>query len=116
MRNLCLVGLALLGAVLGTDAVSADCVRFSKDTPCEVKSGPINQLHFGVGKSALQTLPSAGLITKPSAPAADVQAGNDCAMIKKLPPDFSSAMRVIKPDPKVKHAMRVTIVPPCKPS
>ena len=68
MRNLCLVGLALLGAILGTDLVK------------------------------------------------DAQPANDCAMVKKPAPDFSSAMRVITPDPKVKHAMRVTVVPPCKPS
>ena len=68
MRNLCLVGLALLVAILGTDLVK------------------------------------------------DAQPANDCAMVKKPAPGFSSAMRVITPDPKVKHAMRVTVVPPCKPS
>ena len=114
MNKLCFAGLALLGCVLQTDAVSAQCVRFSKDVPCEARMGPINQLHFGVVAPASQKLPSARPVTKAVAPANDVQPGIDCAMVKTPSPQFQSAMPVIKPDPSVQHKIRVTLVPPCK--
>lgn len=114
MRRLCLVGLALLGCICLPESVAAQCVRFSKDIPCEVKSSPMNQLHFGVGKPAPQKLLSTRLVTRPAVPANDKHTGVDCAMVAKPAPQVQSAARVLTPDPNVKHSMRVTVVPPCK--
>jgi hypothetical protein len=116
LRTFCLVGLILLGCVLRLEVISAQCLRFSKDVPCEAKAGPMNQLHFGIDKPAPQKLPSLQPATKHVAPANHAQPRIDCAMVTKPAPKFSSAMPVIQPDPKVKHVMRVTVVPPCKSS
>jgi hypothetical protein len=114
MQKICIAGLVLLGCVLRPEAVSAQCLRFSKDVPCEVKAGPMNQLHFGIDKPAPQKLPSLQLATKHVAPANHVQPRLDCAMVTKPAPQFTSAMPVIEPEPNVKHRMRITVVPPCK--
>ena len=111
----CLLGFALLVCVLLPEAASAQCIRFSKDIPCEVKNGPMSQLHFGAGKLSTPQLPSARPVIRPASPANTVQPGIDCAMVKPAP-QFGSAMPLIKPDPNVKHTMRVTMVPPCKSS
>jgi hypothetical protein len=68
MRKLCLVALALVGAILGIDAAAAN----------------------------------------------DGQPAIDCAMVRKPDPEFRSAMRLIQPDPNVRHTIRVAVVPSCK--
>jgi hypothetical protein len=113
MQKLCLAGLAL-GFVLLPETVSAQCVRFSNDVPCEVRSGPFNQLQFGATKPAPQKPRTAQPVTTVVAPTNDVQPAIDCAMVKKADAPSKSAMPVIQPDPNVKHTMRVMVVPPCK--
>jgi hypothetical protein len=90
-------GIAVL-AVTWPAAADAQCIKFSRKLPCTQMKGPFAGPPRGV--------------PQPQPPTSQAL---DCAMIMPADRNFRSAMPVIKPDPKVRHAMRIIPGASCKP-
>ena len=117
MGKLALIAIAFAGCAVWPEAVSAQCVSFSKDIPCLAQTGPLNRVDFG----AVKPQPKQSQSTKPQ-PSTPVPApvkvepapAIDCAMVKKPDSQFHSNMPVIRPHPGVHYTLRVVPVAPCR--
>jgi hypothetical protein len=116
MKRVGLLAVVLLGCALWPSAASAQCVRFSKEAPCEVRSGPFAHLDFGAGRQPDRKAPNSkgSQVVAPAKP--EPSHAIDCAMIEKPDAQFHSNMPIVTPDPKIKDSLRVIVVPPCKSS